>query len=197
MDSSVTPLIDELDANRAMFTALCRACTLEQLSRVPPTGRWSVADHVAHVASYDQLAILHLAGAAGAAPPDFPNPGLNGDAWNDAEVQRRSGRTVAALQAEMDALRAAGLALLTALRAEELESDVYFAGDARRSAGMVPLRLWLRQWSKHDMLHARVLLRAIPELALHPDFAAWLADDPLLDALERGERARGASGRRE
>ncbi len=41
------------------------------------------------------------------------------------------------------------------------------------------------------MIHAREMLTALPELAASADFQSWLAEDPLLDALER-ERDGGA-----
>jgi hypothetical protein len=199
MDPVIAELIDELEANRAMFSALCLACGPRNATRAAPGDRWLVHDHMAHVASYDQLAIGHLvAGAASGPEPDATlRETGNGDAWNEAEVQRRSGRDSASLVDEMERLRERSLVLLAASTAGDLEREVYFPGDARRASSMVPLRLWLRYWSKHDMVHAQAIVRSVPELGANDDFRSWLADDPLLDALSRTaelESGRGDHG---
>jgi hypothetical protein len=181
-------LIDELEANRAMFTALCLACEPADVMRPVPGGLWRVREHVAHVASYDQLVMGHLASGtmAGGAKLDssFGVP-QNGDTWNEAEVKRRESRDITSLLDEMTRLRSRSLEMLTSSSISDAQREVYFPGDARRGAGMVPLRLWLRYWSKHDMLHGQAVVRAVPQLASNADFRSWLADDPLLDALNR------------
>ncbi len=191
MDAAIEGLIDELQANRAMFGALCRACNAEQMQRMTAAGRWTVLDQVAHVASYDRLAIRHLAERTGI---DATSVGAaevdDADRWNDDEVRRRRGRPSAALLAEMGDLREESLALLSAMRDDDLDSDVFFPGDSRRSAVTVPLRLWLQRWSKHDMVHALAMLETVGELAAHSDFQSWLSDDPVLNALGREERSR-------
>jgi hypothetical protein len=171
----IDTLIDELDANRAMFEALCVALTPARLPRPVPQQRWSVADHLAHVASYDQLAI-------GPTPADSAH--TDADAWNDAEVARRAGRPTEVHLGEMESLRSRSLALLRELRPARLDDTVFFPGDARRGPGHIPLRLWLDAWSRHDMIHAHAILRALPELD-SADFQAWFQDDPVLDALQR------------
>ena len=60
--STVNVVIDELEANRAMFEALCQACQGERLERAVPSGHWTVQDHLAHVASFDELAVGLLRG---------------------------------------------------------------------------------------------------------------------------------------
>lgn len=177
----IDTLIDELDANRAMFEALCVALTPDRLVRPVPQQRWTVADHLAHIASYDQLAIAYLSGI-GPSPADSAH--TDGDAWNDAEVARRAGRPTEVHLGEMESLRFRSLALLRELRPARLDDTVFFPGDARRAAGHIPLRLWLDAWSRHDMIHAQAILRALPELD-GADFQSWLQDDPVLDALQR------------
>lgn len=191
MDAAIETLIDELEANRAMFAALCRACSAAQLQRMTAAGRWTVLDQVAHVASYDRLAIRHLTKLAGVQAPSGESM-EDGDAddWNEGEVRRRQGRSSAALLAEMDELRGESLALLGAMREDDLDEEVFFPGDSRRSAVTVPLRLWLQRWSKHDMVHATAMLEAVAELAAHSDFQSWLRDDPVLNALGREEGSR-------
>lgn len=188
MDQAAAALLEELEANRAMFGALCRACSEEWLARPLPGGRWTVGDHIAHIGSYDQLAVHHLSPPAARDSLMEGAAALATDAWNEIEVQRRAGMGRATLLAEMAERRAESLRLLGGLAAADLQRDVYFPGDAQRTAGTVPLRLWLQRWSKHDMLHALAMLRAIPELEAHPDFQAWLADDPLLEAVERQQQ---------
>jgi len=180
----LTALLEEADANRAMLQALCRFLAPEDLGRRGPADSWSVGNHVAHLAAADRRALLHLAPAL-AATLFEDDSALDLDAWNQREVQRRRTRTPGALRAEMADLRAQVLTLLTALAPEDLDHEVFFPGDARRDAGPVPLGLWLHQWAKHDLIHARAILRAVPALAAHPDFRAWSLDDPVVDAIER------------
>ena len=180
---AVDRLSEELEANRAMFVALCRALTGE-LARPVPGGHWSVGDHIAHIAAYDRLAIHHLASRVVGMDP---RPQMDSDGWNESEVRQRAGRTLPALLSEMGESRAGAMALLTAVSEPDLQRHVWFPGDARRAAGDVPLRLWLERWSKHDMIHARDLLRALPALGTNRDFQSWLSGDPLLEALARAE----------
>ncbi len=188
MDPAIADLIDELEANRAMFTALCLACGPQDVMRLIPGGRWLVRDHVAHIASYDQLAIGHLTLGEMSTLAESDSPlGVpqDGDAWNATEVEQRKRRDITLLLNEMTQLRSRSLELLATVSTGDAQREVYFPGDARRSAGMVPLRLWLRYWSKHDMLHGQAIARAVPQLATNADFQSWLADDPLLNALNR------------
>ena len=183
MNEFIESLTAEVDANRAMFEALCVACTPEQLGRRGEGDTWNVRDHIAHLASYDQAALLRLAPEAAATLGAKLD--VESDEWNHAEVEHRRGRDRTTLRAEMAELRAQTLALLASLPEDRLEQEVPFPPDARRDAGQVPLRLWLERWSKHDMVHARAILAAVPELAGNADFQAWLADDPMLEALTR------------
>ena len=92
--------------------------------------------------------------------------------------------------------RAECLGLLLKLPPRGLKRTVWFPGEARRSAGEVPLRLWLERWSKHDMIHAGEILRATPSLGARSDFEDWLRDDPVLDAIARTDGgARTGEGR--
>jgi uncharacterized damage-inducible protein DinB len=179
----IANLLDELDANRAMFDALCVLCRGAKLDQPTADGGWTVGDHIAHIASYDQVLIAYLQPA-----DDAPQPGaLGSDAWNEEQVARRAGHPPETLRREMAGLREHSLDLLAALDDSALRREIHHSGDARREPGLIPLRLWLQRWSKHDMIHARVMLSALPDLATHPDFQSWLADDPVLEALQRQE----------
>jgi hypothetical protein len=183
--STVSGLVDELEANRAMFEALCRACRGERLERAVPAGHWTVQNHLAHVASYDELAVGLLRGDGRDAETALASP--NSETWNEAQVARRAGRGLTMLLDEMAGLRERSVGLLEQQADKSLSAEIYFSGDARRAAGMISLRLWLESWSRHDMVHARWILSALPELALNSDYQSWLADDPVLEALEREE----------
>ena len=194
MDASIGELIEDLQANRAMFVALCVASGTERMSMRAADDRWSVREHIAHVAAHDHLTIAYLTAAlrseGTALQPDQPVGGTDladNDSLNETEVQKRAGRSRSALLTEMMEARMHTLALLRGVQTDDLDRQIYFSGDARRSPGLIPLRLWLQQFSKHDMLHAHAILRAIPALADHPDFRAWLADDPVLEAIVREE----------
>ena len=95
---------------------------------------------------------------------------------------------------EMGRLRARSLELLAASDGGDIDREVYFPGGARRTSGMVPLRLWLRSWSKHDMLHGQAIVRTVPQLTANADFRSWLADDPILEALNREAEPRTERG---
>ena len=101
------------------------------------------------------------------------------------QVSERIGRPLTALLAEMGTRRELSTLLLRELPAADFSREVVVPGDARRSEVRIPLLLWMRQWSKHDMLHARAMLRILRDLAEHLDLRAWLNDDPLVDAMER------------
>lgn len=182
-------IVEELEANRAMFEALVRACRPPSLERRVPNGDWTVAEVVAHVAAADLLTIRQLTTllgvepAAGRREPPV-EPGHDLDAWNLTQVQRRAGRTAEALLAEMEGHREEALRLLRLLPEGAGAREVPYPGDRQRAGGQVPLRLWLQAWSKHDMVHARDILRALPELGRSSDFQSWLADEPLLEAAD-------------
>ena len=184
-ESTVKRLGDELEANRAMFAALCVTCRGERLAReAPPGGHWTVQDLLAHIASYDELAVGLLRGDGREVENALGMP--DSATWNEAQVARRAGRTAEMLRDEMAILRGRSVGLLAQQTDPTLNAEI-FTGDCRRAAGMIPLRLWLERWSRHDMVHGRWILSALPELAANADFQSWLADDPVLDALEREE----------
>ena len=185
MDAAITVVIEELEANRAMFTALVRCCPADQIDRPVPESAWRVRDYLAHLAAADQIAAAYLGAARAGETSDGATEGQSLDQWNGAEARRRDGRSVPVLLAEMKSRREQSVALLAELDDADLNHEIYFSGDARRSPGPIPLRLWLRAWSKHDLLHARDLLRALPSLGAHADFQAWLADDPVLETIDR------------
>lgn len=185
MDAAITAATEELEANRAMFTALVRCCPADQIDRPVPESAWRVRDYLAHLAAADQIAAAYLRAARAGENGAATTQGRNLDQWNGAEVRQRASRSVPVLLAEMESRREQSVALLMDLDDADLDHEIYFPGDARRSPGPIPLRLWLQEWSKHDLLHARDLLRALPSLAAHADFQAWLADDPLLNAIDR------------
>lgn len=185
MDATIAAAVEELEANRAMLTALVRCCPAEQIDRPVPESAWRVRDYIAHLAAADLIAAAYLRSARSGENGAAATQGRRLDQWNGAEVRQRAGRSVPVLLAEMESRREQSVALLAELDDADLDHEIYFPGDARRSPGPIPLRLWLRAWSKHDLLHARDILRALPALAAHADFQAWLADDPFLDAVNR------------
>ena len=142
-------------------------------------------DLLAHIASYDELAVGLLRGDGREVENALGMP--DSATWNEAQVARRAGRTAEMLRDEMAILRGRSVGLLAQQTDATLNAEIYFTGDCRRAAGMIPLRLWLERWSRHDMVHGRWILSALPELAANADFQSWLADDPVLDALEREE----------
>jgi hypothetical protein len=189
-NAAITRLLEELEANRAMFAALCLAVETRFKDRAERDA-WCIGDHVAHLASYDQVALHQL--APGVAPPPSDDD-QDADAWNAQQVRMRVGRSRLSLVGEMTQRRSDCLTLLSRLPEKELRRAVWFPGEARRSAGSVPLRLWLERWSKHDMVHGRAILRATTTLGPQSDFENWLRDDPVLEALDRSAATQHPDG---
>jgi len=54
---------------------------------------------------------------------------------------------------------------------------MHFAGDGKRAAADIPLRLFLQGWAQHDPIHVADMVKALPELAGDAQIAAWL-DNP-------------------
>jgi hypothetical protein len=186
MDQTTAALVDELEANRSMFEALVRACRPSALEREAQASGWAVGEIVAHVAASDLLTIRQLttllevqSETARLQPP--VEPGLNLDDWNLEQVRTRAGQTLEALLAEMEAHRIEALDLLRLLPEGAGAHEVPYPADRSRAGGRVPLRLWLKAWSKHDMVHGRDIMRALPELGRSLDFQSWLAGEPLLE----------------
>ncbi len=186
MDPLIAEIIEEVDANRAMFVALVRACTPHDLAQPLARSARRVLDVLAEAAAADQVALHYLTAPDDPAVPRLPGaPPFHADHWASAQIRWRSGRDVPTLLREMTQRREECLALLEALRPGDLDREVSFPGDTRRSPARVPLRLWLRTWSKQDMLRAQEILHAVPDLAANADFRAWLADDPYVEAAAR------------
>ena len=141
--------------------------------------------------AYDQVALHQLAPSVAPAPSDDDQ---DGDAWERAAGADAGGRSRLSLVGEMTQRRSDCLALLSRLPEKELRGAVWFPGEARRSAGSVPLRLWLERWSKHDMVHGRAILRATTTLGPQSDFENWLRDDPVLEALDRSAATQRPDG---
>jgi uncharacterized protein (TIGR03083 family) len=84
-------------------------------------GAWSVADIVAHLASYELVLVDVIAGAT----TEVPTPHLDrfraaGSAFNDEEVERRRGRASEATMAELAAAHDQTLELIAQVSPETL-----------------------------------------------------------------------------
>ncbi len=188
MNLFIKNLVDELDANRAMFTALCLACDPQYMLRTNSSDNWKVQDHLSHIASYDQITISHFSQRDDSYPDAQRlkfNTDNDHDSWNEIEIRTRKNQGIKMRLEEMKLFRKRSLELLTSATEKTLTNEVYFPGDFRRKAGMVPLKLWLRYWSKHDMLHAQAILQSVPEFRVNSDFQSWLEGDPFLEAVNR------------
>lgn len=83
-------------------------------------GVWSVKDIIAHLASYEEVLVDVLSGFVGRHPTPYLDrfTGL-GSQFNDAEVQRRGGRTIREVLDEFNDTHAQVMSLAAQIRPEQ------------------------------------------------------------------------------
>ncbi len=171
MDSQLTPVIAEADANRAFFEDFCRSLTPAQLSATVPGSHWTTKDYVAHLASIDIFVgdwfVCTADGRRWRPTSDDGSP-FNIDTWNDARIDERRDASVDDLLAEAADLRAKLWATLDRFTPAILDTPFNFRGQE------ITFLRYLQLWVAHDPAHSADMLRAIPE---RKDAAliAWLA----------------------
>lgn len=176
---TIRMVIDNIRAHRVRFEAFCRSLSEEELMRPVPNSTWLVKDFASHLASLDPaMAESFRLSAQGRADEVFHTEQSEAfrdlDAWNDARVAERRGWPLARIQAEAEANRAALIEVLEGLSEEELQRELYFTGDNKRSPARLPLRAFLLGWSLHDPIHAADMLKALPERSGDAELAAWV-----------------------
>lgn len=185
MNETIAGVIEAIRANRARFEAFCQSLTEEQLNRPVPGSTWVVRDFAAHLGTLDialrgWFAGVEAEGSRRAADaPAFDPDTFDVDAFNDAIVAERRSWPLSRVFEEAAANRAPLIDQLAALSDAEVERILHFAGDAKRSAGDLPLKVFLAGWAQHDPIHVADMLKAIPERAADADLVAWL-DNPFV-----------------
>ena len=176
---TIEKVIQTTKQERVRFEAFCRSLSAEELERmVPPDEKWSVKDFAAHLGTLDTELIRWFDGVA-AGIPDETIRNADGtpfdiDDWNDRIVGERHAWTLDQIFAEAAENRARLIASLEKLTEENVESVVHFAGDNKRPAADVPLKLFLLGWAHHDAIHVADMLKALPERADDPAIRDWL-----------------------
>lgn len=177
MDPTVAAVIDALAENRARFIAFTRSLSDEELARPVPASTWHVRDFIAHLDTLDvPLARFFETIANGeAAPSGSPGDSLQDlDAFNEAQVLARRSWPLDQVLAEAEQNRAKLIPALESLSGPQVEQLMHFPGDGKRSAGDIPLKLFLAGWAQHDPIHAADMLKALPERAGDPALQAWV-----------------------
>lgn len=126
MDERKDKLKSRLDEAHADLMAVVSGLTAEQAGRPTPNVAWTVKDVLAHLAGAERghQQVIHalLAGEV-AGQPDFDL-----DTFNQADVAAREGWTLAKLLEDLNAGRAATLALLDSLDAGDWDRAGYHPG---------------------------------------------------------------------
>jgi hypothetical protein len=173
-------VIDAIVENRRRFEAFCRSLSAEELLRPVPESTWIVRDFAAHLDTLD----VELASQFGSAVEGNgvdTRRGVDGapfdiDAFNDAQVAERRAWPLDQVFAEARQNRSRLIEVLKGLSDEQVSQPMHFAGDAKRTGGELPLKLFLAGWAQHDPIHVADMLRALPERAGDPEVAAWVAN---------------------
>ncbi|MGE3075861.1 MAG: DinB family protein [Dehalococcoidia bacterium] len=182
---AVQQVIDELDAHRERFEALCRSLSEEELARPVPKSTWIVRDFIAHLATIDvpvgeMFRAMHAAEDAGLRNADGGK--FEVDGWNDRQVEKRRTLTVDEVLAEAEQTRAELKKHMVVLTEEDLARTMKFGGDSKRPPSEFPFGAYLRGWCKHDPMHALDMSRALPER--QAALAPWF-DDPVIQGYQK------------
>ena len=177
---TVEKVIATIKDERTRFEAFCHSLSPEELERmVPPDNKWSVKDFAAHLGTLDTEMIRWFDSAA-AGDANQPAVGADGtpfniDTWNDRLVAERHDWTLDQIFTEAAANRERLIASLEKLSEENVEAVAHFAGDNKRAAADIPLKLFLLGWAHHDAIHVADMLKALPERADDPAIREWLS----------------------
>jgi Mycothiol maleylpyruvate isomerase N-terminal domain len=180
MAEAIEATVRRITAERERFERFCRSLSEEELQRPVAGSRWIVKDFISHLATIDGPVgswFAAIADGGGAQPERRAGSGAwDVDRFNDAQVAERRDRTLDAIFAEAARARAALVAVLRRLTAEQLARPVHFGGDSKRPPAEIALGRYLQGWSRHDAIHVADMLKALPERRTDPEVAAWLAE---------------------
>jgi hypothetical protein len=161
--ASRTAVLAEIEDVRLTVEEL--AASLDEVGAARlATRRWSIRDVLAHLASWAWQTCVEIERLRdGEAFDETIHFGVTGPhAWNQRHVEERSGRSLAALLAEIDA----GHERLIALVIEMPEADLHRIVDLPRTIGE-PAQPWRMPMSSMILMtcrHARLHLRGIERL---------------------------------
>ncbi len=176
---TVSLVVRSIREHRERFERFCRSLSEEELSRPVPGSTWIVKDFISHLGALDPAMGESFKAAAAGRPDEVFHTEQSEafgdiDAWNDARVAERRGWPLERIQAEAATNRAALIQGLEGLSEEQLQRELFFTGDNKRSPARLPLRAFLLGWSLHDPIHAADMLKALPERSGDAELAAWV-----------------------
>lgn len=177
--ATITSAVETMAKNRERFEQFCRSLSEEELSRVVPSGHWTVRDFIIHLLTFDDLMAQWVLGMVGG---NFNVPTLgNGapfdiDKWNDERLEEWRDRSLDELFAEAAVEREHFVAAVNQLTDEQIAKVMHFPGDNKRDAGDVPIGLFIVGLARHDPIHVADMVKALPERANDADLQAWLDD---------------------
>ncbi len=191
MNETIEQVVTGIVENRKKFEAFCFTLSEEELGRPVPESTWIVRDFAAHLDTLDPALVRWFGAAASGverAQPmsDGGNP-MDIDEFNDAEVAARRDWPLSRVFEEAATNRVKLIETLRTLTQAQIDAPVHFAGDAKRRAGDIPLKLFLAGWSQHDPIHAADMLKALPERAADPEIKAWI-DNPFVAGYQAAMR---------
>jgi hypothetical protein len=174
MEPEQRVFVERARARRWQLEALVAAIPEGYWDRRAPGDDWSARDHLAHLATVDQL-VVELLDALRQGQQAWlggPEPAALERRREDARLRVR-GEPTGVLLATMRAERGRALAALRSSPATLLDGTVRVASvlDAWGRATSWSLRAYLASWIEHDDLHAEAIRRAI---TVPPDLSTVL-----------------------
>lgn len=149
-------LLDRMAVARAALLAEVNAWSGEALTLPAIVGDWTVRDVLAHIAAWDRWSLPEMQRVAAGQPPDL-SLAHDEDAFNAVHVAAWRHRSLGDVMIELQAARAAVLAWLEALPAEELlRRQVVGSEDWSFPA-------WIDIYARHDAEHAAQIAGQQPE----------------------------------
>ena len=155
-------IIDQAADERRPFVEWVRSVPGEAWSRTSPGGAWQARDYVAHLAAIDPLLTAWFRSFQ--RPPSGesrPASAFSIDDWNEEQIVARRGEAIEDLLEEMAAHRIEMNAALAGFTDEQLDREIHFGGDNKRSPRDLPLLQFLSGWVYHDRWHTEDARRAI------------------------------------
>lgn len=159
MGPELAAVVQEADANRAIYEQFCRSLSRDELETVIPGMTWRLKDYIAHLATIDIFVadwFEHLADGRPWRPRADDGSAFNIDAWNEVRIQERFDASLDGLFDEAARLRARLWAAVGRFSAEVLGADFDFRGRT-----ITQLR-YLQLWTAHDPAHTVDMLRGLP-----------------------------------
>lgn len=154
MGSNASELIRFLAKARDELISLAVSLTPAELNLATENPGWTVYDTLAHIAS-SEAGLLATAKRI-LSGEGSPRPGFDLDAYNQHQVEKRRGRSVGELLAELESSRKEVLSLL------ETISDEQLALEGKFSSGLPTNVLGVfRRIGEHEQLHCAQIRRAI------------------------------------